>query len=372
VTFAGVVQLAILLWLLRRNGFTLRLRLLPLEPGTRQILKMLLPALVGVGMLQISSLFDIVALWALTATKDSPHLQFLGLSFAKPMIAGVLVRWTAATRLYQFPLGVLATSLGVAVFPLLTRYAVRNDMPNFRDSLNRALRLSMMEALATATGLFMLATPIIQLIYQHGEFHQADTEQAAFLLKTYLLGIWAMATYQIFVRAFNSFKDMTTAPKVLGMGVLLYVALVVTLVWVPVRWLPSGLVPIDPRIGPDQRLGAGALGIATVITWSINTVVLAWKLRKRLGVFGGRKLACSVCRTLMCCGIMAEVLMILQWQLKHRLANSLLVAICVAVGGATFFLAARVLRAPEIGELLGSMKKKAKDSAAARESGKTG
>jgi putative peptidoglycan lipid II flippase len=334
---------------------------------------MLVPALLGVGMLQISSLFDNVALLALSATKDSPRLEFFGLSFAKPLVEGVVVRYNAATRLYQFPLGVLATSLGMAVFPLLTRYATRNDLPNFRDSLNRALRLSMMEALATATGLFMLATPIIQLIYQHGKFLGTDTAQAAFLLQTYLLGIWGMATYQIFARAFYSFKDMTTPPKVLVVGVLLYITLVVTLVWVPVRGLPSGLVPAAPGTVGEQRLGAGAFGIATVITWSLNTIMLAWKLRKRLGVFGGRKLAYSVGRTLICCGIMAEVLMVLTWQLqRHKVANSLLVAICVPAGALTFFLAARVLRAPELGELLGSMGKKAKEPGQPQGSGKMG
>jgi putative peptidoglycan lipid II flippase len=333
---------------------------------------MLLPALLGVGMLQLSSLFDMVVLWALTATKDSPQLQFLGFSFAKPLVEGAVVRYNAATRLYQFPLGVLATSLGVAVFPLLTRYATRNDMPNFRDSLNRALRLSMMEAMATATGLFMLATPIIQLIYQHGHFYGVDTEQAAFLLKTYLLGIWGMATYQIFARAFYSFKDMTTPPKVLSIGVLLYVTLVLALMWVPVRWLPGGFVPAAPGTVGEQTLGAGAFGIATAITWSINTVILAWKLRKRLGVFGGRKLAYSVGRTLICCGIMAGVLFVLRGQLEHKVANSMLVAICVAVGVATFFVAARVLKAPELGELLGSMGKKAKEPCKPQQSGKIG
>jgi putative peptidoglycan lipid II flippase len=314
-----------------------------------------------------------VVLWALTATKDSPGVQFLGFSFVKPLVEGVVVRYNAANRLYQFPLGVLATSLGVAVFPLLTRYAARNDMPNFRDSLNRALRLSMMEALATATGLFMLATPIIQLIYQHGKFLGADTAQAAFLLQTYILGIWGMATYQIFARAFYSFKDMTTPPKVLSIGVLVYVTLVMALMWLPVGWLPVGLVPPDPRPGAGRTLGAGAFGIATAITWSLNTIVLAWKLRKRLGVFGGRKLAYSIGRTLICCGIMAEVLMVLKWQFqRHNVANSLLVAICVPVGAATFFLAVRVLKAPELGELLGSMGKKAKEPPEAHESGKIG
>jgi peptidoglycan biosynthesis protein MviN/MurJ (putative lipid II flippase) len=38
-------------------------------------------------------------------------------------------------------MGVLAISLGVAVFPLLSRYAARNDMPNLRDAVNRAIRL---------------------------------------------------------------------------------------------------------------------------------------------------------------------------------------------------------------------------------------
>jgi peptidoglycan biosynthesis protein MviN/MurJ (putative lipid II flippase) len=150
------------------------------------------------------------------------------------------------------------------------------------------------------------------------------------------------------------------------------VALVLTLVWVPLSWLPSGLVPVDTRIPGEQKLGAGAFGIATTITWSLNAFLLAWKLRERLGVFGGRKLAYSVGRTLLCCGIMAGALMVLRWQLeRHNIANWLLVTICVPVGMAVFFAAARALRAPELGELLGSMRKKAQTPAQPLESGQT-
>ncbi|RPI60221.1 MAG: murein biosynthesis integral membrane protein MurJ [Planctomycetaceae bacterium] len=343
VPLAGVIQLIGVLWLLKRSGFPVRPRLLPIEGGVRQMLRLMGPALLGVGLLQISSLFDLFMAWALTRTDASPTLSLLGFTLACPLEPGVLVRYNAANRLYQLPMGVLAISLGVAVFPLLSRYAARNDMPNFRESLNRALRLALMEGLVTGTGLFILAEPIIKLIFQHGKFTPESASEAAFILRMYVLGMWAYCSYQMFARAFYSLKDMSTPLRVSSRLVVVYILLISFLVWIP-------------------GLGAGAFGVATATTQTINVLVMAYLLRKRLGRFGGRKLAASVMRSALACAAMAGALYLLQWQMAG-MPNWQVVAVCVPAGAAVFVGAAYLMRAPELGELLGAMKRRKPDQA---------
>ena len=363
VSAAGAAQVAGVLWLLKRGGFSIRPRLWPVESGIRQMFRLMAPMLLGVGLLQISSLFDYVAAWVLTWTKDNPTVSLLGWETVRPLTAGVLVRYNAANRLYQFPMGVLAISLGVAVFPLLSRYAARNDMPNLRDSLNRALRLAIMEGLASATGLFVLAEPIIRLIFQHGRFRTEDTVQAVFILQMYLLGMWAYCSYQIFTRTFYSLKDVTTPLKVSCSMIALYMAIVLSLVW---------------------RFGAGAFGIATATTMSLNTIILSVLLRRRLGRIGGRKLVRSVARSLAACGVMALVLTWLlceltgdeYWLIPHVLSigpmlrhviglgavpNWAVVTAAVPAGAAAFVATAWLLRAPELGELFGALRNRGKE-----------
>ncbi len=236
VIFSGIIQLAAVLWLLHKSGFKFRPRLKPIEPGIKQILKLLTPVLLGLGFLQISELIATIIAWNLTITEQAKEIHILGLTLARPLTEGVIVRVNAARALYQFPMGVLAISLGVAVFPLLTRYAARNDIVNLRDSINRALRLALMEGMASGVGLFILAEPIMKLIYARRNFTPADAANSAFILQMYAMGMWAYCTYQILARSFYSLKDTTTPLKVSCAMAVVNITMLLTMVWILRLW----------------------------------------------------------------------------------------------------------------------------------------
>jgi putative peptidoglycan lipid II flippase len=263
-------------------------------------------------------------------------MNIFGWIIHRPLTEGVIIRVNAARALYQFPMGVLAISLGVAVFPLLTRYAARGDIANLRDSINRALRLSLMEGMATGVGLFILAEPIMRLIYARRNFTAADAAQSGFILKMYVLGMWAYCSYQILARSFYSLKDTKTPLKVscwlAGVNLIMLVGMV---------WIPS--------------LGAGAFGLSTSVTFAINSAVLIYLLQKRLGRFGGRKIIISFLRTLCGCAVMAAAVYILRWQMG-TVRNWIVVAVCISVGAIVFLAVVWLLGAPELAELRGGMK----------------
>jgi putative peptidoglycan lipid II flippase len=333
VITAGLIQLIAVLWLLRKSGFSIRVRLTPIEPGIKQILKLLMPIVLGLGFLQISELLQTIISWNLTATDLAQNISIFGWVLHKPLTPGVITRVNAARALYQFPMGVLAISLGVAVFPLLTRYAARNDIVNLRDSINRALRLALMEGIATGVGLYILAEPIVKVIYARRNFSPADAAQAAFVLQMYVLGMWAYCGYQILTRAFYSMKDTTTPLRVSCALVVVNLLMLVTMVWIP--WL-----------------GAGAFGLSTTITFVINAVVLGYLLRKRLGLFGGRKILASVIRSVIATAVMSAVIYLLLWHMKDT-RNWIVVLTCVPAGAVVFVGMAWLLGSPEIAELRG-------------------
>jgi putative peptidoglycan lipid II flippase len=233
-------------------------------------------------------------------------------------------------------MGVLAIPVGVAVFPLLTRYAARGDIGNLRDSINRALRLALMEGISTGVGLFILAEPIVKLIYTRRNFTAADATQSAFVLKMYAIGMAAYCSYQILTRAFYSFKDTVTPLKISSSLVFVNLGMLV-----PMLWIPS--------------LGAGAFGLSTTITFTINAVILMYLLRKRLGLFGGRKILISVVRTVIGCAVMAAIVYMLRYQLREA-RNWMVVAVCIPAGALAFFAVVWLLGAPELGELTAGSK----------------
>jgi putative peptidoglycan lipid II flippase len=342
VSVAGVLQLAGALWLLHHSGFGLAWRLRPIEPGIRPMLRQMAPMLIALGFLQLTELLESVLAWMLRADTAGEAFHVFGLTLEKPLNAGVLQRIDAARYLYQFPLGVLAISLGVAVFPLLSRYAARGDFANLRQSLNRALRLAFMEGIATGTGLFVLAEPITRLLYRHGRYTEADVQQSAFIVQMYCLGMWAYCTYQIFVRTFYAVKEARTPMRISCTLAGVHFVLVSLLIW-------------------NKNLGPGAFGLATAVTFSLDTLLQAHFLRKKLGRIGGRGLVMSIARSLVAAGAMAGAIKLLEHAMvQHGAKNWMVVAACVPAGAAVFVLVALVLRAPELAEFVGAVRDRKK------------
>ncbi|OQA02438.1 MAG: putative peptidoglycan biosynthesis protein MurJ [Planctomycetes bacterium ADurb.Bin401] len=299
--------------------------------------------LLGLGFLQFSEFFQDVIAWNLTYTEHSTTINILDWSIPKPLKEGVIVRVGAARAFYQFPMGVLAISLGVAVFPLLSRYASRGDIPNLRDSINRAIRLSLVEGISTGVGLFILAEPIM-MIYARRRFSVADSMQAALVLKMYVIGMWAYCSYQILARAFYACKDTKTPLKISCVLSVVNLLLLICFVWIP-------------------GLGPGAFGLSTSITFMINAMTLIILLRKRMGLLGGRKIAACLMRAVFASLVMAVVVYLLKGNLS-RANNLVVLGVCVPAGAIVFVFMLWILKAPELYELIGGIKHRQEISAA--------
>ena len=350
VVVAGVVQLVGVYWLLRRAGLACAVHLWPMLPEVRRVVRLALPMMLPLGLLQFSALFDYLWAWWMTQTPESPQLAILGLTIEKPLREGVVTCLNAAGHLYQLPLGTLAISLATVVFPLLSRYAARRDAAGLRNTTNQALRLSLFLGIPSGAGLIILAGPISALIYEHGEFKPENTATTARILQMYCLGMWAYFAQHILLRAFFSQKDTRTPLRIACALVIVNIILVVVLVF--------------------TRLREAGIGLATACTSSANVVLLTWALRRRWGRIGARRLLASALRTIGATLCMAGAVMATRWALTplaQRLAtargisyldDAIITAACVPVGIAVFFLVARLARCAEPGELGISLRRK--------------
>jgi putative peptidoglycan lipid II flippase len=335
---AGAVQLAGVVWMLRAADLAVVPRLRPVLPEVRRIARLMAPMLVPLGIAQLVALADRVIALALTRSAAHPDL---------PVAPGAVRCLYAAGRLYQLPLGVLAVSIATVVFPLLGRYAARNDLAGLRETLNRALRMGAFVALPAGVGLILLAEPAIALIFQRKEFGPADTARTVLLLRLYCLGMCAYFWTPVLLRAFFSRQDART-PMVLALAMAgAHVALVLVLVWTPLR--------------------AGAIALATALTQTANALALIAVMRRRWGRLGGRRVLASFARTTAATAAMAAAVLGVLHGLGALLAGAAptsrrlaVVVVCVVAGAAVYLLAARLLGMAELGELLGARKRGAR------------
>ena len=250
-----------------RLRFTLRWR----HPYLRQI-----------GLLYVPVLFSLVM--------DTLIIRPFSYSLATQTGAGNLTIMERATTLIQFPQGLVATAISVAILPTLARQAALiaasirdNRQPDgddpaaaFKDTLGLGLRLTMTLILPATVGLFVLATPIITLVFQHGAFTAADTEVTSLVLRLYLIGLPFAALDLLLVYAFYARQD-TLTPALVGvvsLGVYMAVAL--------------ALVP---------RLGLYSLMIADSAKHLTHASICAVLLHRRIGGLGQQRLLLTAVRT---------------------------------------------------------------------------
>ena len=175
-------------------------------------------------------------------------------------------------RLVQLPQGIFGVALGVALLPALSAQAARNEISKLTQTLAFGIRLIFFITIPATVGLILLRYPIINSLWERGEFNEASTNGTAVALLYYSIGLSAFAGIKVIAPAFYSLKD-TKTPVVIGVySLVLNIALNLIL------------------IGPLQH---GGLALATSLSAFFNFGMLIFHIRKRLGLMGGRRIAIS-------------------------------------------------------------------------------
>lgn len=194
VILAGVLQLLVQLPFLWRLGMLVRPRWGVSDPTVKRIMKMMVPALFGVSITQLGMLID------------SMYATFLPTGS---------VSWLYyADRLMQFPLGVFGIALATVVMPHLSEQMARQNVDEFKRSLDWALKLIVLIAAPCAVGLAVLAGPILVTLFQYGAFNTLDVRMTEESLWAFSLGLFFFIMVKIVVSAFYSRQDMKTPVKI--------------------------------------------------------------------------------------------------------------------------------------------------------------
>jgi putative peptidoglycan lipid II flippase len=132
-----------------------------------------------------------------------------------------------ATTLREFPLGLASVAISLAALPMLSRLASASDWAGYKRTLARSLRLVLVLTLPAAAGLAALAVPLVQLIFEHGEFTPTDTLWTSRALWGYIPGLIFAAVDWPLNYAYYA-RQNTRTPTLVGIaavGVYLAVAL---------------------------------------------------------------------------------------------------------------------------------------------------
>jgi putative peptidoglycan lipid II flippase len=150
------VQFAMALPQLSRLGFRLQVSLHFRDPRVRQVLRLMLPVTIGLGLINFNLLIN-STLGSLVSDQAARAID-------------------AAFRIYMLPQGMFSVAIATVLFPTLSRLAARKDLDGLRALTANGMRQVFLLLIPAAAATLALATPITRLIYQHGAFGPGSTE----------------------------------------------------------------------------------------------------------------------------------------------------------------------------------------------------
>ena len=194
VVVAGILQLAIQIPELWNKKLLIPPKIDFKHEGVDRILKLMLPALFGVSVTQINLLLNTI--WASFMQDGS-------------------VSWLySAERMTELPLGLIGVAIGTVILPSLSMSKAEEDQAKFRRMLDWGARIIVLVGVPASIALFMLSTPIIQALFQHGAFDVRDTQMTAMALQCMSGGVLAFMLIKVFAPGFYAIQDTKTPVRV--------------------------------------------------------------------------------------------------------------------------------------------------------------
>ncbi len=334
IVAAGVMQFLLPFLMLQQLNMGLTRHWRSGWPRVREVVITMLPVIAGITVIQFNAILDSLMAWGL-ATPDgggSAPLRAFGIPALLP--AGTATELYIGQRMYQFPLGVFGIALGTVLFPLLTQHAQNGELGLLRDDLSKGIRLTIAIALPASAGLFVLAEPLTNLLFRHGQFTADASSLTAQMIATYGAGVWTAIGLTVLNRAFYATDDRIT-PMKFGVMALL------------VNFVLNVLFVI-----PFQGVG---LALGSICATTLQLVLTTWKLNSQLGPFDWGTVFSTLWKTVVATSVMVAVCLLTLSNLSGAggmLTYAQQLLIPFACGVLSYWLCARWLRMTELDEML--------------------
>jgi len=276
VLVGGVLQLALQVPALRALGLMPRigaswtaLRTAWTDPTTRKVMSLMLPALLGVSVAQISLLIN---------TQIASHL------------ATGSVTWVVnADRLMEFPTAMLGVALGVVLMPQLAGARAAKDDERYSALLDWGLRLVVLLSAPCAIALLLFSQPLVAVLFHNGAYGDEDVKRTTLALMGYGVGLVGIVAIKVLAPGYYARHDMRT-PVIIAVSVLVLIQVlnvflvpvlqhaaltltigigaVVNAIWLLVGLIRRGSYKPEPGWGKFiLQVAAGTLVLAALLAW---------------------------------------------------------------------------------------------------------
>lgn len=283
VLAAGILQALSQFPALKKTGFSFKGKIKLFSQELKKIFLLTLPTILGSAVYQINILL-ITLLASFLPVGSISYLYY-------------------ADRLVQFPLGVFGIAIGTVALPTFSSLLAQKKIKELEHNLSTAINLNLFISLPAAAGLMALSTPIIQTLFGHGSFTQADVELTAHALIAYSLGLPAFSLTKTLVSNFYAFED-TKRP-----------------VFISILSLFTNLTLGFLLMKPLKHAG---LALAVSFSSWLNIILLIYFLKKKIKINWDKK-EITICLSL------SAIIYLIAFKLKLNILGLLLTIIILTL-----------------------------------------
>ncbi len=307
-----LVQLMIPVWDLRHTPFRFRWSFDWRNRDVRRVLLLMLPVTISLGLINFNVLIN--SIFGSLVSDESP--------------AAI----DKAFRIYQLPQGIFSVAIATVLFPTLARFAARGSHDDLRATMANGMRQILFVLLPAAAAILVLATPMIRLVYQRGEFTPADTTLVATALFWFAFSLPTNGLYLLQTRTFFSLQR---------------------------PWIATGLAAVDLVVSALGALvlykpfGTGGIVAGTGIGTTAAVLAQAVVLRRELGGLELGRLFAAGAKIALASAALAAVSYGAWDLLDEALGRGLFgqivsLGLALALGGLAYVGAAKLLRVAEL------------------------
>ncbi|MFL0194615.1 murein biosynthesis integral membrane protein MurJ [Clostridium sp. WILCCON 0269] len=206
-----------------------------------QMFKLMIPVVISTSLIQLN--------------------VFVNRSFATNIYFGAVTVLDYANKVNTLAYEVFAIGIAMIVYPTLSELAVKNNSFEYKKALVTSINTIMIIMIPAAVAIGMLRHPLVNIIFRRGAFtlHAANLTSSALFF--YCPAMIAYGIRDILNKAFYSIKDVKT-PMInsfIGIGLNIIINFFVI-----------------------KYMQVSGLALATSISAIITTLLMMWKLNKKL------------------------------------------------------------------------------------------
>ena len=280
------------------------------------------PVLIGVAVNQVNAMID--------------------RTLASGLIEGSISALNYANKLNGFVMALFIASIGVVIYPMLSKLSSEDDKEKFTTSVVQAINSIVLLVIPISVGAIVLAIPIVKLLFERGAFDDRATSMTAIALIMYSIGMVAFGLRDILGKVFYALQD-TKTPMINGaMAMIMNIVLNIILV---------------------KYLQLAGLALATSISAIVCIFLLFGSLKKKIGYFGQDKIIKTMIKSILSAVVMGIVTYFIYNMISNLLGVGFIkevisLVVSVGIGAVTYAILVVLLKVEEINIITSMMKKK--------------